>query len=85
MLVIMHYSLFMSHYAGFGTHSKLSNFWIASDSLWVEPLLSPASLSPDSLVTPLSFATQGSATFLHQLYIFISSLMKVSYTACKHY
>ena len=39
MLVIMHYALFISHYAVFGTHSKLSNFWVASDSLWVEPLL----------------------------------------------
>ena len=39
MLVIMHYALFISHYAGFGTHSKLSNFWVASDSLWVEPLI----------------------------------------------
>ena len=38
MLVIMHYALFISHYAGFGTHSKLSNFWLAS-ALWVEPLL----------------------------------------------
>ena len=39
MLVIMHFASFISHYAGFGTHSKLSNFWVASDSLWVEPLL----------------------------------------------
>ena len=29
MLVVMHYVLFISHYAGFGTHSKLSNFWVA--------------------------------------------------------
>ena len=35
--VIMHYALSISHYASFGTHSKLSNFWVASDSLWVEP------------------------------------------------
>ena len=28
MLVIMHYALFISHYAGFETHSKLSNFWV---------------------------------------------------------
>ena len=39
MLVIMHYALFIIHYAGFGTHSKLSTFWVASDSLWVEPLI----------------------------------------------
>ena len=39
MLVIMHFALFISHYAGFGTHSKLSNFWVASDSPWVEPLI----------------------------------------------
>ena len=39
MLVIIHDALFISHYAGFGTHSKLSNLWVASDSLWVEPLL----------------------------------------------
>ena len=39
MMVIMHYALFISHYAGFGTHSKFSNFWVASDSLWVETLL----------------------------------------------
>ena len=34
----MHYKC-ISPYAGFGTYSKLSNFWEASDSLWVEPLL----------------------------------------------
>ena len=28
MLVIMHYALFIGHYADFGTHSKLSNFWV---------------------------------------------------------
>ena len=39
MLVIMNYALFISHYAGFRTHSKLSNFWVASDSFWLEPLL----------------------------------------------
>ena len=39
MLVIMHYALFISHYDGFGTHFKLSNFWVVSDSLWVEPLI----------------------------------------------
>ena len=39
MLIIMHYALFISHYAGFGTQSKLSNFWVTGDSLWVEPLL----------------------------------------------
>ena len=39
MLVIMHCTLCISHYASFGTHSKLSNFWVTSDSLWVEPLL----------------------------------------------
>ena len=37
MLVIMHDALLISHYAGFETHSKLSNFWVACDSLWVEP------------------------------------------------
>ena len=42
MLVIIHCALFISHYAGFGTHSKWSNFWVASDSLWVEPLLEAA-------------------------------------------
>ena len=31
MLVIMHYALFIRHYTVFGTHSKLSNFWVASD------------------------------------------------------
>ena len=39
MLVIMHNTLCINHYASFGKHSKLSNFWVASDSLWVEPLL----------------------------------------------
>ena len=39
ILVIMHDALFISHYGGFGTHSRLSNFWVASDSLWVEPLI----------------------------------------------
>ena len=39
MLVIMHYALFICHYAVFGTHSKLSNFWVGSDSLWVESLV----------------------------------------------
>ena len=43
-LVIMHYALFISHYAGFGTHSKLSNFWVASDSLRVEPLVTKEKL-----------------------------------------
>ena len=43
MLVNMHYALFISHYAGFGTHSKLSNFWEASDSLWVVTLIGPVS------------------------------------------
>ena len=33
MLVIMHYAICISHYAGFRTHSKLSHFWVASDSL----------------------------------------------------
>ena len=36
---IMHNTLCISHYASFGKHSKLSNFWVASDSLWLEPLL----------------------------------------------
>ena len=39
ILVIMHYSLCISHYAGCGTQSKVSNTWVASDSLWLEPLL----------------------------------------------
>ena len=39
MLVSMHFAFFISHYAGFGTRSKLSKFWVASDSLWVEPLI----------------------------------------------
>ena len=39
MLVIMHNTLFISHYAGFETYSKLSHFWVASDSLLVEPLI----------------------------------------------
>ena len=34
-----HFALCISHYAGFGTHSKLSNFWVSSDSLWLEPLI----------------------------------------------
>ena len=28
------------HYASFGTHFQLSPFWVASASLWVEPLIS---------------------------------------------
>ena len=40
VLVIMHYALCIIHYAGFGTHYKLSKFWVASASLWVEPLIS---------------------------------------------
>ena len=54
MMVIMHYALFISHYAGFGTHSKLSNFWVASDSLWVEPL------SPSMPVIPPGHPGEGS-------------------------
>ena len=45
MLVIMHYALCISHYAGFGTHSELSNFWVACDSLWVEPLVMSSIMS----------------------------------------
>ena len=39
MLVIMQYTLCISHYASFRTHSKLFNFWVTSDSFGVEPLL----------------------------------------------
>ena len=39
VLVIMHYALCISQYAGFGTHFILSNFWVDSDSLWMEPLI----------------------------------------------
>ena len=51
MLVIMDYTLCINHYASFGTHSKLSNFWVTSDSLWVEPLLPFLKNAWDSLVT----------------------------------
>ena len=39
MIVTMHYALCISHYASFGKHFKLFNFWVASDSFCVEPLL----------------------------------------------
>ena len=46
MLVIMHNTLCISHYASFGKPSKLSNFWVASDSLWVEPLVTASTPPP---------------------------------------
>ena len=49
MLVIMHNTSCISHYASFGKHSKLSNCWVTSDSLWVEHLLS--SKSPYSFLS----------------------------------
>ena len=53
MLVIMHNTLCISHYAGFGKHSKLSNFWVTSYSLWVEPLVSIQSQSGTNRSTTL--------------------------------
>ena len=34
-----YYTLYISHSASFGIHFKLSNFWVTSDSLLVEPLV----------------------------------------------
>ena len=57
MLVIMNNTLCISHYDSFGKHSKVSNFWVASDSLWVEPLLDVVSMhiGPQLLMCPCAF------------------------------
>ena len=39
MLAVMRFAWCISHYAGFKTHSKLSNSWVASNSLCVELLI----------------------------------------------